>query len=205
MKTLTDTHNPADAAKAAGIVTAPRVCAGDSTTTFSPADTPRGGSLGVLPRPLAAALVSTALVWPALAGRRWGPHRLVPGVWYRLLRKPSFQPPDRVIPVAWSLIDTALTVGGYRLLRQPSSDARTRALGWWAFNVAMIGGWSGIFFGRRNLPASTAAAATMVGTGAAYVGEAWRVDKPAAAAGLPYIGWVAFATVLTAALWRRNR
>lgn len=160
---------------------------------------------GALPRALAAALVSSALLWPAAAGRRWGPQRLIAGVWYRLLRNPPFQPPDAVIPVAWTLIDTALSIGGCRLLRNPASPARNRALGWWVLNVALIGGWSGIFFGRRNLPASTVVAAAMVGTGAAYVAEASRVDKPAAAAGLPYVGWVAFATLLTAALWRRKR
>lgn len=158
-----------------------------------------------LARPQAATLAAVALVWPAIAGRIWGPQRLVPGIWYRLLRKPAFQPPDVAIPIAWSLIDTALAVGAYRLLRTPASPPRNRALGWWALNVGLIGGWSGLFFGRRNLPASTAVAAGMVATGVAYVAEARRVDKPAAAAGVPYIGWVAFATVLTAALWRRNR
>jgi translocator protein len=165
---------------------------------------PRAEAAG-LARPWAAALAATALVWPAVAGRLWGPQRLVPGVWYRLLRKPSFQPPDAVIPMAWSLIDLGLAAGAYRLLRRPSTAPRNRALGWWALNVGLIGGWSGLFFGRRNLPGSTALAAAMVGTGAAYVAQAQQVDKPAAAAGVPYIGWVAFATVLTAALWRRNR
>jgi len=158
-----------------------------------------------LPRPWAAGLAATALVWPMVAGKRWGPQRLVPGVWYRLLHKPSFQPPDVVIPVAWTLIDTALGWGAYRLLRQPGGAARNKALAWLVLNVGLIGGWSGVFFGRRNLPASTAVAAAMVGTGAAFVAQARDVDKPAAAAGVPFVAWVAFATVLTAALWRRNR
>jgi tryptophan-rich sensory protein len=160
---------------------------------------------GGLPVPLAAALAATALVWPALAGRRWGPQRLIPGVWYRLLHKPAIQPPDVVIPAAWAIIDTGLAVAAYRLFRRPNSAPRNRALGLWALNVSLIGGWSGVFFGSRNLPASTALAATMVGTGVAYVAQARSVDKPAAAAGVPFVAWVAFATVLTAALWRRNR
>ncbi|WP_367279962.1 tryptophan-rich sensory protein [Hydrogenophaga sp.] len=71
--------------------------------------------------------------------------------------------------------------------------------------TSLIGGWSGIFFGRRNLPASTVLAAAMVGTGATYVAKARKVDLPAASSGVALVGWVAFATVLTAALWRRNR
>jgi tryptophan-rich sensory protein len=154
---------------------------------------------------VAAGLASVALAWPAIAGSRWGPHRPIPGVWFRLLRKPSFQPPDIVIPVAWTLIETALASGAYRLLRGPASPSRSRALGWWTLNVGLIGAWSGVFFGRRNLPASTALAAAMVGTGAVYVARARQADGPAAAAGVPFVAWVGFATVLTAALWRRNR
>ena len=64
----------------------------------------------------------------------------------------------------------------------------------------MIGAWSRLFFGRRNLPASTVAALGMVATGAAFVQQAGQVDAPAASAGVPFVTWVGFATVLTAAL-----
>ncbi len=174
-------------------------------TATAAADALPAPSAGVLPRPWAVGLASTALVWPALAGLRWGPQRPVSGLWFWLLRKPGFQPPNAVIPLAWTLIDTALAVGAYRLLRRPASAPRNQALGWWALNVGLIGGWSGVFFGRRNLQASTALAAAMVGSGVAYVASARKADGPAAAAGVPFIAWVAFATVLTAALWRRNR
>lgn len=155
--------------------------------------------------PSAAALASTALLWPAVAGAVWGPSRPASALWYLQLSKPAFKPPDPVIPLAWGVIDAALAVGAYRLLRRPAEPSRNRALAWWALNVSLIGAWSGIFFGRRDLPASTVVAAAMIGTGAAYVTEARRVDRPAAVAGLPFVAWVAFATVLTAALWRRNR
>lgn len=153
----------------------------------------------------AAAWASTSLIWPALAGRLWGPQNFRSGLWYLLLRKPSFKPPDVAIPLAWTAINSGLAVGAYRLLRQPPTPERNRALGWWALNIALIGGWSGVFFGRRNLPASTVLAAAMVGTGAAYVAHARKVDAPAASSGVALVGWVAFATVLTAALWQRNR
>jgi len=184
-----------------------------STTSNNPitaAPTPRrfphaqAAAAAGLPPTGAALLAATALVWPALAGRRWGPHRMVAGIWYRLLHKPSFQPPDPVIPLAWGLIDSALTVAGYRLLRKPSTAPRNRALGLWALNVGLIGGWSAVFFGKRKLSTSTALAAAMIGTGVAYVAQARKVDRPAASAGVPLVVWVAFATVLTAALWRKN-
>lgn len=172
-------------------------------TTISAAAAAQGD--GKASRFVAGLLASAALVWPVVAGSRWGPHRLVAGLWYAMLRKPPFQPPNIAIPVGWTVIDSALAVGAYRLLREPASPPRNRALGWWGVNVALIGGWSAVFFGRRNLPASTALAAGMVTSGAAYVAQAKRVDGLAAGAGVPFVAWVAFATLLTAALWRRNR
>lgn len=125
--------------------------------------------------------------------------------WYLTLKQPKFKPPDIAIPVAWTLIETALAVAAYRLLRKPSSDSRTASLALLSGNVVAIGGWSRLFFGRQNLPASTLAAAAMVGTGAAYVSAARPVDALASSLGKPLVGWVAFATVLTAAIWQRNR
>lgn len=160
---------------------------------------------GGLSPPLAAGLASVALIWPALAGLRWGPQRPLSGLWYAMLRKPGFKPPDAAIPLAWTAIDAALAAGAYRLLRRPASARRNHALLWLTLNVGLIGGWSAVFFGRRNLPASTVLAATMVGTGAAFVASAREVDAGSAAAGVPFVAWLAFATVLTATLWRRNR
>jgi tryptophan-rich sensory protein len=126
-------------------------------------------------------------------------------LWYKLLRQPAFKPPDAVIPLAWSGIESALAFAAYRLLRGPSAPARDKSLAWLALNILSIGAWSRLFFGRRKLTASTLAAAAMVGTGAAYVAEARKTDSAAAAAGVPFVAWVGFATVLTAAIWRRNR
>jgi tryptophan-rich sensory protein len=68
----------------------------------------------------------------------------------------------------------------------------------------MIGGWSRLFFKRRDLGVSTVAAATMVATGVEFVRQAKHVDTAASRAGIPFVAWVSFATVLTAALWSLN-
>ena len=160
-----------------------------------------------LSRTAAVALSSAVYVVPLALS--WSsspaPQHPKPLIWYSLLSKPGFKPPDWVIPLAWGVIETGMAAASYRLLRYPSSQPRNRALGLLALNTVCIGAWSQLFFGGRNLPAATLAAAAMVGAGAAYVQQARKIDKPAAAAGVPYVAWVAFATLLTAALWRRNR
>ena len=160
-----------------------------------------------LPPVVAGALATSAYLVPYLLSRSTSPTPDHPRVlfWYRWLKRPAIQPPDVAIPLAWVAIESGLAFAGYRLMRRPSSPARSRALALLAGNVLGIGGWSRLFFGGRNLPVSTAAAAALVVTGAVYVHEARKVDASAATASVPLVAWVCFATVLTAALWRRNR
>lgn len=164
-------------------------------------------SCGRCPKPLAAALAASAFVAPIVLSASTSPTLSHPRVfaWYRSLRQPWFKPPDVAIPIAWTAIEAGLALSGYRLLRSSHSAARARALSLWAWNVAMIGTWSRLFSGRRNLPVSTVAAAGMVLTGAAFVQQARQADRQAARASIPFVAWVGFATVLTAALWRLNR
>lgn len=154
----------------------------------------------------AAAISASALILPALVSMSSTPTPNHPRIlrWYKSLREPRFKPPDALFPLAWSGIDAALAVAGYRLLRSSPSATRSRALFLWGWNVLTIGGWSRLFFKRQNLMASTVAAAGLVATSVAFVDQAKRVDRASAQAGLPLVGWVVFATVLTATIWHLN-
>ena len=167
---------------------------------------PSGSWKGDVPPVVAATLASGAYVLPYVLSRSTTPSPDHPRVffWYRWLDKPAIQPPDVAIPVTWVAIETGLAYAGYRLLRKPSSPLRNRALALLAGNVLGIGGWSRLFFGSRNLPLSTSAAVALAAGSAVYVQAVRRVDRPAARASAPLLVWVCFATVLTAALWRRN-
>ena len=161
---------------------------------------------GSLSRSAAAALAATAVLAPALAALSDGPSRsIATQVWYALLRKPRFNPPKAVFPIVWTVLDSALAVGAYRLARQPATPSRNRALALFATNVVMITGWSRLFFGRHQLGAAAIGSAAIAATATAYVAAARRVDKPAAATGVPLVAWVGFATLLSTAIWRMNR
>jgi tryptophan-rich sensory protein len=156
--------------------------------------------------PAAAAVASAAFAVPLAMSLSSSPSPNHPGTmaWYKTLREPDFKPPDWVFPVAWTGIEASLALAAFRLLRAVPSAARSKALALWGWNVFMIGGWSRFFFKRRNLGLSTIAAAGLVATSGAFVNEAKQVDKTASRAGIPLVGWVAFATVLTASIWRLN-
>ena len=167
---------------------------------------PSGVDQGLQPLP-AAVIAAAAYAIPYALSRSTSPSPDHPRVmfWYKRLRKPFFQPPDLAFPLAWVGIESALAYAGYRLLRQAPSPRRNQALGLLAGNVVGIGAWSRLFFGSRKLPASTVAAGALAVAAGAYVNAARKVDQPSAAAGVPLLVWVGFATVLTAAIWRKNR
>ena len=155
----------------------------------------------------AAAIASSAYLVPYLISRSTAPSPQHPRIWawYKSLRRPSYNPPDVAFPIAWLAIESGLAWSGYRLLKSPSSPSRNRGLALLAGNILGIGGWSRLFFGSRNLPLSTFASAALGSSAVVYVIESSKADKPAAAASIPLVAWVAFATVLTASIWRRNR
>ena len=157
-------------------------------------------------KPAAATLAATALVVPALSAVRYSPSRsLFTLMWFAVLRKPSFNPPSAVFPIAWTAIDASLAASAFRIARLPSSPRRNRALALFAANVALISGWSRLFFGRHDLGAAAAGSALIGATATAYVVTARKLDKPAAAAAVPLVAWVAFAAVLSTAIWQLNR
>lgn len=161
---------------------------------------------GLSPR---AALGTVALVMgiSGLVAMRSTPDPLHPQIrrWYKRLDKPGFTPPDAVFGAAWPILETGLAYGGYRLLRRPSGMARNTAVGFWVATTAMIGGWTELFFGRKQLGASAIASGMMTVTATTYVATASRVDRPAAVAAAPLVAWLCFATLLAEQVWERNR
>ncbi len=154
----------------------------------------------------AGAIVAATVVGAVAIGGRSSPTPDHPRTrrWYKNLEKPAYNPPAPVYAMAWTGIQAGLAYGGYRLLRRPASSQRTLALTLWGINQAAIAGWSEIFFGHRAPGAGTLAAGAMIGTSAGYVAAAAREDDIAAAAGVPLVAWVSFATLLAEEIWRRN-
>ena len=160
-----------------------------------------------LSRGLALGVVAGVLGVSAIFGRRNAPDPTHPGIrrWYKRLDKPGYTPPDPVFGAVWPVIETGLAVGGYRLLREPATTPRNLAVGLWLLDTAMIGGWTELFFRRRALGPSAVASGAMIAGGIGYVAAAAKVDRTAAATGVPFVAWLGFATLLAERIWERNR
>ena len=144
--------------------------------------------------------VAGALAW----GGQFGPRQPRTARWYARLRKPSYTPPGPVFGGAWTILGVLIGYAGYRLRAAPPSRPRRLALACWWLTVAGMAGYSYEFFGRKKLGESTAVVAAMAASAGGLVGAATQVDRRAAAAASPLIGWLAFAGLLSEEIWRRN-
>ena len=153
----------------------------------------------------AAAVAIGAVLVAAIAGSRHSPANVRDAVWYARLEKPSFRPPGAAIGAAWTVLDVLLAYAGTRLLSAPASPSQRVAAAGWAASVSGLVLYPWLMFGRHRLGAALGSVLWMLGGTLAAVAYGASVDRRAARALLPLIGWLGFAGALQEEIWRRNR
>ena len=124
--------------------------------------------------------------------------------WYAGLVKPSFNPPDEVFGPVWTVLYILMGVAAWRVWRSADRDTTRGPLTLFALQLAINLGWSVVFFGLHKI-ASAVATIVVLDVAVLVTMLAFRsVDRLAALLMLPYVAWVAFATVLNVAIWRLN-
>jgi benzodiazapine receptor len=148
---------------------------------------------------LAAALVTiTSLVGGAATGPR------IP-TWYAQLEKPFFTPPNAAFPIAWTLLFTLMAVSFQRILRmEDAGPIRTRAIVLFCAQLVLNALWSIVFFGLTSPLLGLVVIVPFLGLIVATIVVFARIDATAAWLLAPYPLWVAFATVLNAAIVKLN-
>jgi benzodiazapine receptor len=126
------------------------------------------------------------------------------GIWYRLLRKPTLQPPPVVYGPVWSTLYTLSTLSGLSLYRAQTSPARSVALGLYGAQQTFNALWSPIFFGSKRPRLALVDLGLLLGSLAGYTVAAAKADRRAAFLMLPTLAWVSFAGYLNAGVVRRN-
>jgi benzodiazapine receptor len=126
-------------------------------------------------------------------------------VWFRSLRKSRAEPPSRVFGPVWTALYGMIAYSGWRVWKASPSRTRTRALALWASQLALNGAWTPLFFGARRPRVALADIAALDAAVATYAVTASKVDRTAALAVVPYLGWIGFATYLNGSIVARNR
>lgn len=131
------------------------------------------------------------------------------GGWYAGLNKPWFNPPDWVFPVAWTILYTMIAVSLWRLLGArpltgPSREGWRLALAAFLVQMALNAAWTPVFFSAHAIGLGLIVVAALLVMVLWTIRLTWRFDRAAAWLFVPYACWVAFATILNAAVLRLN-
>lgn len=127
------------------------------------------------------------------------------GSWYPTLVKPDYTPPDEVFGPVWVTLYIMMALAGWRVWRKTGFGGAGRtALILFAVQLAFNLIWSVLFFGLQRIDAALVDIGLLWLAIAATIIAFWRVDRFAAVLLLPYLGWVSFAALLNAAIWRLN-
>ena len=124
--------------------------------------------------------------------------------WYAELAKPPFTPPDHVFGPIWTVFYVLMAIAAWRVWRAADRDTRRGPLTLFALQLALTLGWTVVFFGLEKIGAALATI-VVLDVGVVVTTLAFRsIDRWAGLLMVPYLAWVAFATVLNIAIWRLN-
>ncbi len=125
----------------------------------------------------------------------------VPGPWYQDLAKPAFNPPNWVFAPVWTALYVMIGAVGWRLWER-SADKGLHAL--WVAQLALNYAWSPAFFGAENPGLAPLVISLLLATILSFILRARRSNPASVALFMPYLAWVAFASVLNFEIWRLN-
>ncbi len=152
----------------------------------------------ISPDLLSFAVFVGLVIAAAAFGGQWGADP-----WYRALSKPSWTPPDRLFPIAWTLLYLMIAIAGW-LTWETAYESRNLLLGLWGAQLVANAVWSYIFFGRKEIALAFFDIAVLWLLIAAFILLGWDVNQRASLLFVPYLIWVTYAGALNASIWRRN-
>ena len=120
-----------------------------------------------------------------------------PGAWYAELAKPGFNPPNWLFAPVWTLLYIVIAVAGWRVWQRSPAD---NVMNLWWIQLLLNFAWSPTFFAVRSPGLALLVIVLLLAKIIGFIAQGWNRDRLAAWLFVPYAAWVAFATVLNAAI-----
>jgi tryptophan-rich sensory protein len=121
-----------------------------------------------------------------------------PDDWYAALNKPPFNPPNWVFAPVWTLLYVMIAVAGARTYE------RVRGFSLWVTQMTLNFAWTPAFFLLHRPMLALVIIVALLAAILAFIRMVWTSDRVSALLFIPYAAWVAFATLLNAAIVGMN-
>ena len=124
-----------------------------------------------------------------------------PGSWYQELDKPPFNPPSWAFGVVWPILYTLMGIALWRVWRDGTGRSEVRtALALFFSQLVFNAVWSPIFFGLHSIGGGLVIITVLLALIVLAMRAMGKLDAPAFWLMVPYLLWVAFATLLNASI-----
>ncbi len=124
-----------------------------------------------------------------------------PAAWYAGLVRPSFSAPNWLFAPVWTTLCLLMAFALWRVLRLPAqTPGRRTALTLFFTQLALNAAWSWMFFAAHSPLLGLANILPQLGVILATIAAFWQLARAAGSRPIPLAAWVAFASVLNAAV-----
>lgn len=116
--------------------------------------------------------------------------------WFDALRKPDIMPPGWAFPVAWTTLYILLGLAIALILQAKQAPGRKIAILLFAAQMLLNFSWSPVFFGMHQIAPALFIIVVMLSLSIAATFIFARIRQLAAWLMMPYLAWLAFASLL---------
>jgi translocator protein len=121
--------------------------------------------------------------------------------WYSALHRPAFNPPAWVLVAVSAAQYGPMALAAWRVWEAPATPAERRgAFGHFAIQLTLGALWTLVFFGLQRPVSGLILMVVLLAAVASTARRFYLIDRLAGLVLLPYLAWVAFVTVLNAAI-----
>lgn len=125
--------------------------------------------------------------------------------WYKTIKKPSWNPPDKVFAPVWAILFLMMAVAGWMVWERLSKGGDYRPIILFGIQLILNIGWSGLFFTLRRPDLALMEISLLWFMILWTTISFWPVYWVAGALFIPYLLWVSFAVILNFTIWQLNK
>jgi len=126
-------------------------------------------------------------------------------IWYSTIKKPFWNPPDKVFAPVWTVLYVMMAVAGWMVWERLPQKGFSTPIALFFVQLVLNVVWSAIFFALRSPGWAFVEVVILWVFIALTMISFWAIYWVAGVLFLPYFLWVSFASILNYAIWRLNR